>query len=151
MDNKQLLEEANYYLGNDVTMAESACHFNISKKSFQLHMKKLEEIYPEKFKLVQLKKGRNLALGMVKGGKNGKPTNHKKLGGKPFTLTKGEAISLAKSIITGDLSFREAEMLTGIPKSTIAGNLTEERIGVSLYNELTKVKKSHIPGNRRIK
>lgn len=148
MDNKQLLEEANYYLDNDVTMAESACYFNISKKSFQLHMKKLEQISPEKFKLVQLKKEENLALGMVKGEKNGKPT---KVEGKPFTLTEEEAISLAKSIIMGDLSFRDAEMLTGIPKSTIAGNLTKERIGESLYNELIEVKKTHILGNRRIK
>ena len=32
MNNEQLLEEANYYLDNEVTMADAAKHFKICKK-----------------------------------------------------------------------------------------------------------------------
>lgn len=74
MNNEQLLEEANYYLDNEVTMSDAANHFKICKKSFQLHMKKLEQIYPNTFKLVEMKKQNNLILGAIKGGKNGVPT-----------------------------------------------------------------------------
>ena len=35
---KQIIEEAKYYIKNDVTTEEVAMHFGISKRTFQLHM-----------------------------------------------------------------------------------------------------------------
>lgn len=151
MNNEQLLEEANYYLNNDVTMSSAAKHFNICKKSFQIHMKKLEEIYPDTFKLVEKKKQQNLALGIIKGGKNGAPskslTPHST---KKYTLSKEEASILARKIIEADWSFRQAEGFTGIPKSTISDNLTRERLGNELYEELSIILNEHKPGNRKL-
>lgn len=149
MNNEKILEEANYYLNNDVTMEEAATYFKICKKSFQLHMKKLEQIYPDTFKLVEKKKQKNLTLGAIKGGKNGIPTKKDNFS-KKHTLTKEESILLAQKMIEADWSFREAETFTNIPKSTISDNLSKERIGEDVYNELSNVLNKHKPGNHRL-
>ena len=51
-------------------------HFGFkSKKTIQVNMKKLSEIDPDLYKLIEDKKQNNLSIGMVKGGQNGKPSN----------------------------------------------------------------------------
>ena len=142
---KKIIEESDYYLDNNVTMEEAGNHFGMCKKSFQLHMKKLESIYPEKFVLVEKKKNDNLAKGTVKGGQNGKPT---KIGSvrRKHVISVEDSILLAKKMIEADWGFRDAEKFTGIPKSTISDNLTKERIGEELYEELSSLLESHKPG-----
>lgn len=149
MNNEQLLEEANYYLDNEVTMADAANHFKICKKSFQLHMKKLEQIYPDTFKLVEMKKQNNLILGAIKGGKNGVPTGRENFP-KKHSITKEEAIILAEKIINFNWSLRETEHFMNIPKSTISDNLSEEILGKELYSELSNVLNKHKPGNHKL-
>ena len=51
--NEDIIKEAEYYLSHDVTNDEASKALGISKRSFQLHMKKLAEIAPDKYKLVQ--------------------------------------------------------------------------------------------------
>ena len=149
MNNEQLLEEANYYLDNEVTMADAATHFKICEKSFQLHMKKLEQIYPDTFKLVEMKKQNNLILGAIKGGKNGVPTRRENSSRK-HSITKEEAIILAEKIINFNWSLRETERFMNIPKSTISDNLSEEILGEELYSELSNVLNKHKPGNHKL-
>lgn len=148
--NEDIISEADYYLNNDVTMSDAANHFGICKKSFQVHMKKLEEICPDKYKLVNEKKEKNLIRGAIKGGMNGKPSTISNVRiGKSFSFDSETAVSLARDIIDKDLSFRQLEHKSGIPKSTIKDNLSKDRIGDELYEELSCVLDSHKPGNKR--
>ncbi len=141
-DSKKILEEANYYLDNDVTMKQAANYFGISKKSFQVHMKKLENLFPDKYKLVQEKKQMNLIAGAKKGGQNGKPTPPLVHTPKPFTIEKEMLMQIANSIIKSDLTLREIENIYDIPKSTIHDNLIPERLGEELYNDVVNSLKS---------
>jgi len=147
LDKEKLLEEADYYLDNDVTMQQAADHFKICKKTFQLHMKSLEKVCLDKFSLVQEKKQQNLALGAIKGGQKGKPTEGQ--GGRASSLSDNEAQSLARKIIDNDWRLREAEKYTDIPKSTISDNLTESIIGKELYSELSGILESHKSGKKK--
>ena len=148
--NKKIIEEAEYYLNNNVTMEEAANNFGISKKSFQLHMKKLEQICKSTFNLVQEKKQHNLNQGIIKGGQNGKPTRTaNNVETKPYTLSELESIILARKMIIYDWSLRKTEEKTGIPKSTIRENITKDRIGEDLYEEFEIMLESHKPQNRK--
>ena len=111
-------------------------------------MKKLEQIYPDTFKLVEMKKQNNLILGAIKGGKNGVPTGRENFS-KKHSITKEEAIILADKIINFNWSLRETERFMNIPKSTISDNLSEEILGEELYSELSNVLNKHKPGNHK--
>ena len=52
MNEKQIIEEAKLYISNDKTISDTACDLGISKRTLQLHIKKLEAINPELYKLV---------------------------------------------------------------------------------------------------
>ena len=41
-NNEDIKKEADYYLENDVNITQASKKFGISKRTFQLHMKKLE-------------------------------------------------------------------------------------------------------------
>ena len=147
---EKILQEAQYYLNNDVTMEQAANNFGISKKSFQLHMKTLEQICKHTFNLVQLKKQNNLNQGIIKGGKNGKPSRtSNNVETKPYALSELESIILARKMIIYDWSLRKTEEETGIPKSTIRENMTKDRIGEDLYEEFEIMLESHKPQNRK--
>ena len=133
--NEQILEYADYYLENDVTMKEAGEHFGVHKSTFQFNMKKLESIDPVKFKLVQDKKNNNLSVGMVKGGQNGKPSYHPYIPRKPKSISDGEIIHIAEKMIEEKLTLREAGEIFGISFTTLYDNLTEERLGKELYQK----------------
>ncbi len=107
---EQILREADYYLNNDVTVEQASKHLKISKKTLQLHMKKLESIAPDKFKLVEDKKANNQRQGVVKGGINGK---------RSASWTKEDAQTIAQQMISKGMTYEETERQFGIPKSTI--------------------------------
>ncbi len=128
-------EQANYYLENDVTMQQVANHFGFkSKKTIQVNMKKLSSIDPDLYKLVEDKKRGNLAIGMVKGGQNGKPTNMIGNTNKEKTISDQDIKDIAELIIFYKWTLREAEENLGISKSTLYDNLSRERLGDDLYN-----------------
>ena len=147
ISDEEIVTQANYYLDNDVTMEEAGEYFGVCKKTFQLRMKKLASISPFTYNLVKIKKELNLVLGASKGGKNGKPTV---LGLKrrEKNLTSEEAVSLAHHMLENDLSLREIEQFTGIPKSTIFDSLSEENLGNELFGQIKEMYESHKPQNK---
>ena len=144
-NNNKIIEEAEYYLQNDVTMKTAADHFGISKKTFQIHMKMLDGIDIDKYKLVEDRKLANRISGNIKGGQNGKPTVFPNKPRK-HSISDEEIDALAKKIIYEGLSLREIEIITGIPKSTLLDNLTEDK--VEDYEKLRKELESHKPENK---
>ena len=106
----QIIKEAEYYIDNNVSIDQASENLGISRRSFQLHMKKLEQINPVLFKLYIEKKNGNVIRGNIRGGTIGKR--------KP-NWTKEEALDMANQIIAGEMTYDQAEEKTGIPKSTI--------------------------------
>lgn len=125
---EQIIKEADYYLNNDVTVEEASKHLKISKKTLQLHLKKLESIAPDKFKLVEDKKANNQRQGVVKGGINGK---------RGASWTEDDAKIIAQQMISKEMTYEEAERQFGIPKSTIYEmvhkGITDEMTSSLLY------------------
>ena len=104
------IEEAKIYVENDKTVEETAKDLGISKRTFQLHLKKIKELDPELDKLVITKKKKNILTGNIKGGQIGKATP---------SYTKEEVNDIAREIISKHLTYEEASIQFGIPKSTI--------------------------------
>ena len=144
-NNEDILKEAEYYLDNDVTIEQASSDLGISKRTVQLHMKKLESIAPDKFKLVQDKKISNERQGKIKGGTLGKRT--------PF-WSHDEAIVIAQRMVEENLTYEQAEKEFGIPKSTIHemthSGLENEKIESLLY-ALAVANKKGIPLNDFLK
>lgn len=127
-NNEDILKEAEYYLNNDVTIEQASSDLGISKRTLQLHMKKLASIAPDIFKLVQDKKENSVRQGRVVGGSIGK---------RNPTWSRDEAIVIAKRMVEENLTYEQAEKEFGIPKSTIYemthSNLKDEKIESLLY------------------
>ena len=105
-----IIYEANEYLKSKKTIEETASDLGITKRTLQLHFKKLKNINEKLYKLVQEKKDANQREGRVKGGQIGKAHSN-------YTQERVEEIAMA--IINQSLSYKEAEDILGIPKSTI--------------------------------
>ncbi|MBR5369828.1 MAG: hypothetical protein IK137_00830 [Bacilli bacterium] len=103
-------DEAREYIRNNLTVGETAEKLGISRKTFQIHLKKLGEINQLLNDLVLQKKESNLKAGRIKGGKVGKNTP---------TYTKEDANIVANGIIRESYTYEEAAMIYGVPKSTI--------------------------------
>ena len=52
MEEKKLVEEANAYISNDLSVEETAKTLGISRRTLQIHLRKIKEINPELYKLV---------------------------------------------------------------------------------------------------
>lgn len=124
---EQIIKEAEYYLNNDVTIEQASSNLNISKRTLQLHLKKLEEISPATFRLVQEKKSGNIKEGNIKGGQTGKR--------KP-TWTEEQALQVAMKIINEGMTYKEAEEHFHIPSSTLHDMVTK---GVKDFGAATMV------------
>ena len=108
--NDKILEEANYYLNNDVTIKQASSDLGISKRTLQLHFQKLESIDLEKARLVKDKKIANEKQGKIKGGSLGK---------RGPNWTREQAQQLADAMINNQMTNREAATTFERPKSTI--------------------------------
>lgn len=106
----EIIREAQEYISNDLTERETAEKLGISRRTLQLHLKKLEDIDPVLYNMVLMKKKSNVIAGRSKGGKIGKATP---------TYTKEEANIVANGIIRESYTYEEAAMIYGVPKSTI--------------------------------
>lgn len=111
MNNSQIEKEAYEYVNNDKTVAETAEVFGISKRSFQLHLKKLLEINPDLHKMVINKQKSNINEGRRMGGAAGK---------RGVTYTKEEALEIAEYIISKQATYEEASIKFDIPTSTLS-------------------------------
>lgn len=113
---EEIIKEAEYYLNNDVTIEQASKDLSISKRTLQLHLKKLEEIAPSTFVLVQEKKNGNIKEGNVKGGQTGK---------RGPTWNPNQALEIAMKILNEGMTYREAAEHYHIPASTINEMLTK--------------------------
>ena len=109
-NDEQILNEANYYLDNNVNIDQASIALGISRRTFQLHMKKLEEIHPSKAAMVRVKKEGNIKAGNIKGGQTSK---------RGVSYSSEEASKAAFEMLEHDESYREAAYSLGIPKSTL--------------------------------
>lgn len=109
-NDEQILKEANYYLDNDLTIEQASRDLGISKRTLQLHLKKLESIAPDVFKLVVDKKISNERRGKIKGGTLGK---------RGPSWTEEDAISIASKMIEKELTYEQAEKEFGIAHTTL--------------------------------
>lgn len=105
-----IIYEAKEYVCSDMTVSETANYLGISKRTLQLHMKRLEKIDENLYRMVEEKKAASQQKGRIKGGESGK--SHSK-------YTKDEAEEIAKTMICKALSYKDAEEEFKIPKSTI--------------------------------
>lgn len=108
--NEDIIKEADYYLNNEVTIEQASKDLGISKRTLQLHLKKLESIAPDKYQLVKDKKENNIRQGNIKGGS---------LGRRGPTWTKEQAMGLAMDMIEKGRTYGEEGTVAGIPKSTL--------------------------------
>jgi len=108
--NEDILKEAEYYLNNDVTIEQASSDLGISKRTLQLHMKKLESIAPDKFKLVTDKKNNNIQNGRIVGGTLGK---------RSTSWTSEDAMNIASKMLDSGLTYEQAEKELGIPHLTL--------------------------------
>ena len=106
----EIIREAQEYISNDLTEKETAEKLGISRRTLQLHLRKLEDIDPVLYNLVLMKKKSNVIAGRSKGGKLGKVTP---------TYTKEDANIVANGIINESYTYEEAAAVYGVPKSTI--------------------------------
>ena len=105
-----IIQEAQEYISNDLNERETAEKLGISRRTLQIHLKKLGDIDPLLYNLVLMKKKSNIQTGRIKGGKIGKATP---------TYTSLEANKIANGIIENSYTYEEASKVYGIPKSTI--------------------------------
>lgn len=108
--NNIIIKEAKEYISNDKTLSETAKILGVSKRTLQLHFKKLSEIDANLSLLVEKKKNANQDAGRVKGGTISKATPR---------ISKEQVLTIAKSIIRDELTYDEASLMYGIPRSTI--------------------------------
>lgn len=109
-DNNTIIYEASVYVSNTKTVKETAEDLGISKRTLQLHIKRLEQIDKNLYDAVRKKQNQNISAGRIKGGQNGK------VGQK---YTKEYAKAIANSMIINELTYEKAAEEFGIPKSTI--------------------------------
>jgi len=138
MDNNRIIEEANVYISNDLSIKETASILGISKRSLQLHFTKLEKIDKKLHELVLDKKRKNMEKGRILGGKIGKATPR---------YTKEVANMIAKEIINSELTYEEASMEFELPKSTIYEMVHSSYIDEETKNMLDLVA---ISNNKRV-
>ena len=127
MNEKQIIEEAKLYISNDKTISDTACDLGISKRTLQLHIKKLEAINPELYKLVLEKKESNQKAGRRIGGSKGK---------KGVTYTSEKALEVASEIVSQHLTYQGAEALYGMPSSTIYDMVHSDCVPLKVQEQL---------------
>lgn len=111
MDDNQIIREAVEYINNDLTQKETAEKLGISRRTLQIHLKKLGGIDSLLYNLVLVKEKNNVKKGRIKGGKIGKITAPK--------YTRIDALRIARGIINNSYTYEEAAGVYDIPKSTI--------------------------------
>ena len=130
----KIKEEALYYINNEVTFKEASEYFNISLRTFQLHMKRLLLIDEELHRRVQFTKAKRELEGKKKGGERGK---------RSTTWTPSDAAWIANLMISHDYSFSELSQMTGIARSTIYEMINSEYISKDLRDKIDDIIYAH--------
>ncbi len=74
VDNNVIIYEAEEYINNNLSVKETAIVLGVSKRTLQLHFKRLEQIDKNLYDKVRAKQEQNQQAGRIKGGQNGKAT-----------------------------------------------------------------------------
>ena len=126
-DNNTIIYEANVYVSNTKTVKETAEELGISKRTLQLHFKRLESINKNLYDDVRRKQAQNIDEGRIKGGKISKATP---------SYTKEEATKIASYIVLHGITYEEASEEFGIPKSTIYEMTHSKNVDPDLVRQL---------------
>lgn len=113
VNKEQIMQEATYYIENDdVTVEEAAKHFNISKRTFQLHMAKLLDIAPD---IARLQREKSQRMQEMRRGNYERTAENAR---KP-NWTSEDAVKIAQYMIENNATIRMAGEHFQIPKTTI--------------------------------
>ena len=134
MNQDKILEEAKVYIEGSSNIEETAKKLGISKKTLQIHLKKLQELNPDVYQLILKKRKENSAIGTKIGGQKGK---------RKANYTLKEANELARLIINRQLTYQEASEITEIPTSTIYDMIHSSYIDEKTSIALTIVAESN--------
>ena len=107
---EQIIREAIYYLVHNKSLENTAKDLDISKRTLQLHLKKLEIYNQNLYRLVEEKKKNNQAIGRV---------NHAYKGGRASMYDQETINILCDKILQNSYTYQEAEEFLGIPSSTL--------------------------------
>lgn len=110
VDNNVIIHEAEEYINNNLTVKETAAVLGVSKRTLQIHFKRLELIDKNLYDKVRTKQEQNQQAGRIKGGQTGKATSS-------FDPKLPEII--AKHMIKYELTYESASEKFEIPKSTL--------------------------------
>lgn len=134
---------AQEYLKGDISLANLAAKYNLSKTTLIRYLNEEKEIKLPKD--IQDK----VNLMKAKRWKESKSTNGNK--GK-FSLTKDEIIDLAKKYIMGEeLDLRDIAAFNGVAPATIYNLFNEENLGEELYLKVLEKYELNHPLNERKK
>lgn len=136
-NDEQILKEADYYLNNNVTIAQASVDLGVSKRTLQLHLQKLESIDQDKFKLVTDKKKSNERQGKIKGGTIGK---------RGSTWTDEKAKDAATYLITNDATIIEGAKAFGVPPSTFYEMINNADLDNETASLLYRLSEAHKRG-----
>lgn len=110
VDNNVIIHEAKEYINNNLSVKETAEVLEISKRTLQLHLKRLELIDKKLYDKVRAKQEQNQQAGRIKGGQNGKTTP---------SFDPELPKKIASYMIKQSLTYEEASEEYDIPKSTL--------------------------------
>ena len=129
-----IIFEAQTYVNSNKTIQEIASDLHISKRTLQLHIKKLETINKKLYVQVKEKQKSNETIGRVKGGQNGK---------RSTTISKEKAEELANYLLRHETTYQDASSRFDIPKSTIYEATHSDNISSELRSMLDTLAEAH--------
>ena len=134
MQRSAIIDMANYYVNNDITMDDLAAKYNVSKATVVRSFKGITgSLLPSDLQAkVDAKKLKNWTEGKATHGNKGH-----------ITMSKERLVSIAHSLINGDYTLEEMAKSIGRPQSTLYNLLNEENLGKELYAEIVNLYNNH--------
>lgn len=135
MDNSsKIIEEANFYLASDFDMGTAAKKMGISRRTLQLHFKKLKNIDQNLYDLVCKRNIQNIAK-----------QEH------PTIITEEQLKKEAEEFLTSDLTIKEMAKKLGISENTLILHFEKIKdLFPKLYEEIKKKAKQNIINQEEI-
>jgi len=113
MREKKILEVAKYIIKNKATIEQTANHFNLSISSIKKYINNKENLHSidmELYNAVKNVQSELISIGNIVGGKNGV---------REPKYSDFEALEIAETMISNNLSISEASKCFNIPRSTL--------------------------------
>lgn len=107
---EKIIREAIFYLVHNFSLEKAAEELSISKRTLQLHLKKLEVCYENIYRLVKEKKKNNQIAGRA---------SHVSKGGKTSMYDQGMVNNICDKMLQNGYTYQEASEILDIPSSTL--------------------------------